>query len=85
MGQAKKRKKQRTQSNENFSMLAMQTYLAVEDQLDATYRLLGTASNWQKSYLPIPRYANQIKAIKISCIGEIALLEIVPLTDTASN
>jgi hypothetical protein len=87
MGQAKRRKQQRKDAiiNKPFSDYIIKTYLPIESQHEVASLLCSTIPNWTRAYSPLPEYAGQIKEIRVGCIEDLALVEIVPLANAAAN
>ena len=87
MGQAKRRKQQRKEAviDKPFSEYAIETYLPIESQREVATLLCGTIPNWKRVYSPLPEYASHIKQIEVGCIGDLALVGIVPLTNATPS
>jgi hypothetical protein len=87
MGQARRRRQQRKEAiaDRPFSDYMIETYLPMESQREVASLLCSTIPNWTRAYSPLPEYAGQIKKIRVGCIEDLALVEIVPVANATPS
>ena len=88
MGQARRRKQQRTQLSVNDKPMAawiLETYLSMEDQKDAAMLLCSNIPNWSRRYNPLSKYSTKVRNIEVSCAGDLAMVAIVPISNAPLN
>jgi hypothetical protein len=90
MGKAKRRKNRKTSVpdlpepsyNVQISWHFLEMYLSVEHQKEIVMLCMGDIPYWERRYSPVEEHAGTVKEIVVTCDGDLALVGIVPFSNS---